>query len=159
LVRKEQNMSKEAKDVIRLTEEERSTWQDLMGTPRVAAAKGLRASMVLKADVDGPGWADPQSGEACAVGVATIQRRRQRLVAEGVAAAWSRRPSAPPRVPKLDGATAARLIALACRRPPAGRARWTLTLLADQLVAWDIVDDISAETVRQTRKQPSASRG
>jgi hypothetical protein len=48
-------MGKEAKDVIRLTEEERSALQDLIGTPRGAAAKVLRARMVLKADVDGPG--------------------------------------------------------------------------------------------------------
>jgi transposase len=152
-------MSKEAKDVMRLTEEERSTLQALMGTPRVAAAKVLRASMVLKADVDGPGWSDPKIGEAFEVGVSTVHRLRQRLVEEGLEAALSRRPSAQQRVPKLDGAKEARLIALACSSPPAGRARWTLKLLADQLVELDIVDDISAETVRQTRKKTSASRG
>ena len=57
-------MSKEAKYVIRLTEEERSTLQDLIGTPRVAVAKVLRARMVLKADVDGPGWSDPKIADS-----------------------------------------------------------------------------------------------
>ena len=152
-------MSKEAKDVIRLTEEERSTLQDLMGTPRVAAAKVLRASMVLKADVDGPGWSDPKIGEAFEVGVSTVHRLRQRLVEEGLEVAVSRRRSAQPRVPTLDGEKAAHLIAIACSRPPAGRARWPLKLLADQLVELDIVDDLSAETVRQTLKKTHARRG
>ena len=149
-------MGKEAKYVIRLTEEERSALQERMGKPRVAAAKVWRARMVLKADRDGPGWSDPQIGEAFEVGVSTVHRRRQRLVEEGVEAALSRRPSAQQRVPKLDGAKEARLIAIACSSPPEGRARWTLKLLADQLVELDIVDDIRAETVRQTLKKTTS---
>jgi len=152
-------MGKEAKDVMRLTEAERPALQDLLGTPRVAAAKVWRARMVLKADVDGPGWPDPTSGEAFAVGMSTVQRLRQRLVEEGLEATWSRRPSSQQRVPQLDGEKEARLIASACRRPPEGRTRWTLQWLAAQLVARDIVEDISAETVRQTRKKTHASRG
>jgi transposase len=152
-------MSREAKYVIRLTEEERSMLQDLLGKPRVAAAKVLRARMVLKADVDGPGWSDPKIGEAFDVGLSTIHRLRQRLVEEGLEATLARRPSTQQRVPKLDGAKEARLIAIACSSPPEGRARWTLKLLADQLVELDIVDDISSETVRQTLKKTHSSRG
>jgi len=152
-------MSKEATSVMRLTEEERSTWQDRLGTPRVAVAKVWRASRGLKAAVDGPGWSDPHIGEAVEVGGSTVHRRRQRLVEEGLEAAWSRRPSAPHRVPKRDGAQAARLSALACSSPPAGRARWPLQLLADPLVALALVDDLSAETVRQTLQKTRASHG
>jgi len=130
--------------------------QDLLGKPRVAATKVLRARMVLKADVDGPGWSDPKIGEAVDVGLSTLHRLRQRLVEEGLEAALSRRPSTQQRVPKLDGAKEARLIAIACRSPPEGRARWTLKLLADQLVELDIVDDIRAETVRQTLKKTTS---
>lgn len=133
--------------------------QDLLGKPRVAATKVLRARMVLKADVDGPGWSDPKIGEAVDVGLSTLHRLRQRLVEEGLEAALSRRPSTQQRVPKLDGAKEARLIAIACSSPPEGRARWTLKLLADQLVELDIVDDISSETVRQTRKKMHSSHG
>jgi len=149
-------MSREAKYVIRLTEEERSMLQDLLGKPRVAATKVLRARMVLKADMDGPGWSDPKIGEAVDVGLSTLHRLRQRLVEEGLEAALSRRPSTQQRVPKLDGAKEARLIAIACSSPPEGRARWTLKLLADQLVELDIVDDIRAETVRQTLKKTTS---
>ncbi len=130
--------------------------QDLLGKPRVAATKVLRARMVLKADVDGPGWSDPKIGEAVDVGLSTLHRLRQRLVEEGLEAALSRRPSTQQRVPKLDGAKEARLIAIACSSPPEGRARWTLKLLADQLVELDIVDDIRAETVRQTLKKTTS---
>ena len=130
--------------------------QDLLGKPRVAATKVLRARMVLKADVDGPGWSDPKIGEAFDVGLSTLHRLRQRLVEAGLEAALSRRPSTQQRVPKLDGAKEARLIAIACSSPPEGRARWTLKLLADQLVELDIVDDISAETVRQTLKKTTS---
>ena len=133
--------------------------QDLLGKPRVAATKVLRARMVLKADVDGPGWSDPKIGEAFEVGLSTLHRLRQRLVEEGLEAALSRRPSSQQRVPKLDGAKEARLIAIACSSPPEGRTRWTLQLLADYLVELDIVDDISSETVRQTRKKMHASHG
>ncbi len=130
--------------------------QDLLGKPRVAATKVLRARMVLKADVDGPGWSDPKIGEAVDVGLSTLHRLRQRLVEEGLEAALSRRPSTQQRVPKLDGAKEARLIAIACSSPPEGHARWTLKLLADQLVELDIVDDIRAETVRQTLKKTTS---
>lgn len=152
-------MGKEAKYVIRLTEEERAALQDLIGKPRVAAAKAVRARMVLKADVDGPGWSDPKIAEAFEVGLSTIHRLRQRLVEDGLGAALSRRPSGQQRVPKLDGAKEARLIAIACSSPPEGRVRWTLKLLADQLVELDIVDDISTETVRQTLKKTRSSHG
>jgi hypothetical protein len=81
------------------------------------------------------------------------------LVEAGLEAAWSRRPSAQQRVPQLDGEKEARLIAIACSSPPEGRTRWTLKRLADQLVALDIVEDISSKTVRQTRKKTHASRG
>ena len=152
-------MGREAQYVIRVTEEERSALQDLMGTPRAAAGKLLRARMVRKADVDGPGWSDPQSGEAFAVGVSTVHRLRQRLVEEGLAAALLRRPRTQKRVPTLDGEKAARLVAIACSSPPEGRTRGTLPRLADHLVERDIVDAISAETGRQTLNKTRASRG
>ena len=88
-----------------------------------------------------------------------VQRLRQRLVEEGLAAALVRRPSPQARPRKLDGAQEARLVTLACSAPPAGRARWTLQLLADQLVALEVVDTISDETVRRTLKNTRSSPG
>ena len=88
-----------------------------------------------------------------------VQRLRQRLVEEGLAAALVRHPSPQRRPRKLDGAQEARLVTLACRAPPTGRTRWTLQLLADQLVVLNVVDSISDETVRVTLKKTLSSPG
>lgn len=146
-------MGKEAKFVVRLTAEERSELQDLIGRPRVAANQALRARMLLKADVEGPAWADSQIAEAFEVGLSTVHRLRERLVEEGLEAALSRRSSSHRREPKLDGAKEARLVALACSAAPAGQKRWTLQLLADRLVELNVVESVSSETVRRTLKK------
>lgn len=148
-------MGKEAKYVARLNDSERQSLQELLGGKRVAADKLLRARILLKADVDGPAWSDPEIADAFDVGASTIHRLRQRLVEEGLEAALARRPSSQQRVKKIDGAKEAHLIAIACSSAPAGRARWTLQLLADKMVELQLVDSISAETVRTTLKKTS----
>ena len=60
--------------------------------------------------------------------------------------------------PILDGEKQARLMQIACSEPPPGRARWTLTLLADQLVALDVVESISAPTVMRALKKTNCNR-
>ena len=60
---------------------------------------------------------------------------------------------APPTPPKLDGEGEAKLIAMRLGKPPAGYGHWTLQLLADELVALEVVDSISHETVRKTLKK------
>ena len=154
-------MGREAKYVVRLTKEERASWDALIGKERVARDKQLRARILLKADVsdEGPGWADPQLAEAFDVSLSTVHRLRERLVEDGFEAALTRKPRSRPKPPKLDGAKEARLVALACSAPPAGRARWTLQLLADKLVELDVVDSISDETVRLRLKKTLSNRG
>jgi hypothetical protein len=89
-----------------------------------------------------------------------VERVRQRLVEHGLEAALGRKPQDQPSRPrKLDGRAEARLIALACSPPPAGRNEWTMRLLADKLVELEIVDSITDETVRRTLKKTSSSRG
>jgi transposase len=148
-------VGKEAKYVVRLTEVERQSLQALLSGTRVAAARALRARILLKADLDGDAWSDTEIADTFDVGLSTIHRLRQRLVEEGLDAALSRRPISTKRAPKLDGAKEARLIAIACGPAPEGRARWTLKLLADKLVELEVVDSISTEAVRQTLKKMS----
>jgi transposase len=94
------------------------------------------------------------------VSVATVERVRQRFVEEGLEAALTRKPQArPSRERTLDGRAEARLIALACSAPPDGRKRWTLRLLADRLVELEVVEAVCPETVRQTLKKTTSSRG
>jgi transposase len=152
-------MSKEAKYVVRLTEEERQTLQQLVAGPRVARDKALRARMLLKADVDGPGWGDGQIADAFDVSASTIHRVRQQLVEDGLEAALHRQPPARTKPRKLDGAQEAHLVALACSQAPGGRTSWTLHLLADKLVELELVDSICPETVRKTLKKMTSSPG
>src|SRR5258708_40068517 len=112
-------MGKEAKYVVRLTDEERQTLQQLVAGPRVARDKALRARMRLKADVDGPGWRDGQIADAFDVGVSTIHRVRPRLVEAGLEAALHPPPLAHTKPRTLDRAHAARLVAIALGQAPA----------------------------------------
>ena len=154
-------MGKEAKWVVRLDGSERQELATVLATPRIAAERVLRARVLLKAEegADGPAWPDSQIADAFEISVSKVQRLRQRLVEEGFAAALVRHPSPQRRPRKLDGAQEARLVTLACSAPPAGRARWTLQLLADQLVVLQVVDTISDETVRVTLKKTPSSPG
>ena len=115
--------------------------------------------MLLKADVDGPGWGDGHIAAAFDVGVATIHRVRQRVVEDGLEAALPRQPPARTKPRKLDGAQEAPLVAIACSQAPAGRTSWPLPLLAEQLVELEIGDAICPETGRKTRKKTTANPG
>ena len=102
---------------------------------------------------------DEQIAELAQVGLSTVHRVRQRCVEEGLEAALQRKPSPQRQYRKLDGAQEAKLVALACSDPPAGRVCWTMQLLADKLVELDIVDSIGREAVRTTLKKTRFSRG
>ena len=142
--------------IVRLTEDERKGLKALVSKGRASARKIARAQVLLKVDADGSNWTDEQAAEAFGMRANTVRDIRQRYVEEGLERALDRKqPTDPPRRRKLDGAGEAQLIAMACGEPPEGRARWTLKLLAGQLVELAIVDGISHETVRQTLKKTS----
>ena len=146
------------KYIVTLTAEERQALGDLIAAGKAAAQKLAHARILLKADAspDGPAWPDDRIAEAVEVNVRTVERIRERFVEQGLDAALVRKAQCrPSRQRKLDGAGEARLVALACSDPPQGRAAWTLRLLADRLVALDVVDSISTETVRQVLKKTS----
>jgi Homeodomain-like domain len=139
------------KYIVKLTEEEREELQELIGKGQASARKLAHARILLKADSSekGPGWTDQSIAEAVEVSIATIERVRERLVEENLAAALTRHRSGTPRLRKLDGEQEAHLIAVACSQPEEGQERWTLQLLADKLVQLQIVESISRETIRQ----------
>jgi transposase len=147
---------------VTLTAEERNSLQGLIAAGKASAQKLAHARMLLKADgaPGGPAWPDARIAAAVEVNVATVERVRQRFVEQGLEAALTRKQQdRPSRARKLDGAAEARLIALACSEPPAGRAAWTLRLLADRLVELEVVGTVSTETVRPVLKKTSSSRG
>ena len=142
--------------VVELTEEERTELDQVLAGKRVARRKRLRAQILLKADasLEGPGWTDERIAEAFDVHRRTVENVRKRWVNEGMEAALNRqRQCRPSRQRILDGEKEAKLVAICCGKVPAGRTRWTLTLLADELVRQEIVESISPETVRGVLKK------
>ena len=112
-----------------------------------------RAQILLKADADGPNWTDALIADAFQCRVQTIEDLRKRLVTEGFETALNAKVRESPPTPRLlDGQGEAKLIAPQLGKPPGSYGRWALQLLADELVALEVVDSISIETVRQTQK-------
>jgi transposase len=147
---------------VTLTAEERQQFHELIAAGKAAAQKLTHARILLKADAapGGPAWTDERIAEAVEVSIATVERLRQRFVELGLEAALARKKrDRPGRERKLDGRAEARLIAVACSAPPAGRKGWTMRLLADKLVELEVVDTISDETVRRVRKKTRSSPG
>jgi transposase len=147
----------EKRYIVRLSEQERADLIGVVNTEaRVAKRKRRRAQILLKVDAGehGPAWTDERAAEAFDVHVVSVQKIRQQLVEEGVEAALNRkRQDPPPRTPVFDEGKERTLLALAQGEPPAGRARWTLHLLADELVRLEVVDTVSHETVRKALKK------
>jgi transposase len=142
------------KFIVRLSDEERAICQEVVKKLKGSSEKVRRAQILLKADADGPGWTDGRIAEAFNCRVQTIENLRKRLLTEGFEAALERKKrKEPPTAPKLDGAAEAKLIAMRLGKPPAGYGHWTLQLLADELVALEVVDSISHETVRKVLKK------
>ena len=143
------------KYIVTLTAEERSQVLDLIKKGSVSARKLTRAHILLRAD---EGATDEAIAAALHVHRTTVERTRQKFVEGNLDAALSERPR-PGGKRKLDAKQEARLIAVACSTPPDGQKRWTLQLLADELVALSLVDTISDETVRRTLKKTFSSPG
>jgi transposase len=146
---------------VTLTAEERTQLIQLTTTGKAAAAKLRHARILLKADASalGPGCSDAEIASACEVSLPTIARVRKAFVEQGLTAAVERKRPTGRLYRKLDGVQEAQLIAVACSAPPQGQARWTLKLLADRLVELEVVEAVSAETVRRTLKKTTSSRG
>jgi hypothetical protein len=146
---------------VRLTLDQRAECERIVRRGAASALTQRRARILLHADRARPGLRRSDVAIADAVGVdaRTVARVRAQYATAGFAAALGRRlhPTGPAR--KLDGAAEARLIQVACSAPPDGRAAWTLRLLAERIVALDIVDTISHETVRATLKKTSSNPG
>jgi hypothetical protein len=142
------------KFIVRLSDEERGVCQEIIKKLKGSSQKVRRAQILLKADADGPGWPDSRIAEAFNCRVQTIENLRKRLVTEGFAVALDgKKRQEPPTPCKLDGQAEAKLIAMRLGKPPAGYGHWTLQLRAEELVALEVVDSISHETVRKTLKK------
>lgn len=147
--------------IVHLTVTERAALHQLIATGHTAAHTQNRARILLKADagVAGPRWTDAAIAAALETSSRTVARVRAQFASAGLAATLQRQPRSATTPHKLDAAAEAQLVAIACSQPPPGRARWTLRLLSARLVELRIVASIAPETVRQTLKKTSSSRG
>jgi transposase len=142
------------KYLVTLADDERQELEHLLHSGTHATRKVTRARILLKA---ADGWEDQAIATALSVGRATVERLRQRFVAEGLGAlADHPRPGMPP---KLAVKAEARLIAEACSAAPEGRQRWTLHLLANRVVALGLTEAYAYESVRRVLKKLTSSHG
>lgn len=139
------------KYLVELTLEQREELSHMISTGKASARELTHARILLKADQGphGPNWSDAQIQEALEVSSATVARVRKRCAQAGVQEAILPAQAQRVRSRRLDGTQEAYLVALACSAPPDGAVRWTLRLLASQLVELGYVETVSHETVRQ----------
>ena len=140
---------------VTLTDDERERLAGLTrkGTASVRMVRRAQA-LLLAAE----GRTDEEIVEALRIGVSTVERTRRRFVEEGLEASLRERPR-PGARPKLGPKARAYVVALACTRPPEGRHRWTMQLLADRVVEVQLVPGITDEAIRLLLKKTSSSRG
>src|SRR3979411_2364519 len=148
------------KYVVRLSGAERERLEALIRKGKSPAQRLLKARILLKADASeaGEGWSDSRIIKALETSASMIYRVRRQLAEEGLDAVLSRKQRATPAVARMfDGEKEAQLIALACSKPPKGRARWTLRLLENKVVELGIVDRASDSTIGRTLKKTLSS--
>ena len=145
---------------IKLTDEERDTFAQVAkgkrGKLKIATWKVQRANAMLKCDESeqGPAWPDEKIAEAFGTTTRSMENWRKQAAERGPLSLLERKQRATPPTPRiLDGQKEAQLTKIACSTPPGGRSRWTLQLLADELVALEIVGSISADTVGRIQKK------
>ena len=148
------------KYVVRLSADERKQLEALIGKGKNAAWRQLKARILLQAEVSeaGEGWSDSRIIEALETSASKVYRGRKQLVEEGVEAVVNRKKRVTSPTPRtFDGEQEARLIAVSCSAPPAGRARWSLRLLEKQVVELKIVEVASDSTRGRVLKKHSQS--
>ncbi len=146
------------KYIVRLTAEEKKELENLVKKGKTQAYRIKHANILLAVDADGPNWPDHQVAKAYKCHQNTVVNVRQRFVEQGFQAALKRKKQqAPSRKRIIDGENEARLISIACSKPPEGSAKWTMQMLADELVTLKAVDSVSGQTVWRTLKKTNLS--
>ena len=147
------------KYIVELTSEEIKGLEAVITADCMAAHKRKHAQVLLKADQgpDGPGWSDVKISDAFNCHRTTVENLRKRFVEHGLDKAMEHGNRGSYRAKKFDGVAEAHLIATACSSAPEGRNRWTVRLLADEMVSLGIVDSCGKSTVHSTLKKMNLS--
>ena len=144
---------------VELNADERAELERLVRTGNAAARKQTRARILLLSDrSQGQKRTDQQVAEAALCHPSTVSNIRRRYVEGGLSQALNDK-GWPGAKPKLTGDVEAKLTMLACSAPPQGHARWTLRLLANQMIELGYVEGVSHVTVREWLKKTHSSPG
>ena len=143
---------------VNLSQEEKEELETLISSGKSRARVQTRARVLLLCD-EHSDWSDKKVAEALLCSVPTVERTRKRCVEESFEDAVYEKKRNRIYERKLDALAEARLVTLACSTPPEGRSVWTMQLLADELVALNVVDTLSDETVRRTLKKMKLNLG
>lgn len=151
----------QVKYAVKLSKEERNYLLGIISKGKSAAQKITRAQILLKSDESGgsKNYTDAEIANMLEVTERYIVKVRKNFVEDGLEASLNRKPLSRTKPRRLGGEEEAHLIALTCSKPPEGRSRWTLKLLADKIVELEIVDEVSPTTVGRTLKKMNLSLG
>jgi len=142
------------KYIVRLRAKEKNELENLIKKGKAQAYRIKHANILLAVNADGPNWPDHQVAKAYKCHKNTVVNVRQRFVEQGFEAALERKKQQyPSRQRIIDGEKEAKLISIACSTPPEGSAKWTMEMLADELIALKVVDSVSGQTVWRTLKK------
>lgn len=139
-----------------LTDEERVELLTIVSKGTITARSIMHANVLLAADETRKSrkMSDEDIAEQCHINRQTVQTIRRTYSEKGLDAAIRRKKrETPPVEPKITGEVEARIIALCCTTPPAGRSKWSLRLLADKSVELKIIDSISHEAISRLLKK------
>lgn len=146
-------------DKLTLSGDEETSLRELVARRRSSSTVTVRAQCLLAVAANGLSWTDAQARQAYGVSIRTLERLRQRACEAGIAAALYGQPRQHWPQSKYTGEVEAHLVATACSAPPDGHAHWTLHLLAQRLVALQVVDQASAAGVGRVLKKTNLRRG
>jgi hypothetical protein len=147
---------------IKLSKFEREELEAIRDQKRGKNAKTMPAVALLLSDegIHGPTLKDSEIHEITGIAIRTIERLRERCCEVGPLEALQRKPRITPgREIRITGEVEARITQLACSKPPAGHARWTLRLIASHLVELEVIDSISHQSVGMVLKKVNSNRG
>ncbi|MCK5592346.1 MAG: helix-turn-helix domain-containing protein [Candidatus Pacebacteria bacterium] len=138
------------KYIVTLTSSEKEKLQSMISSGKHSAKKLLKARVLLKSE---QGWKDQKIADSLDITTRTLENMRKQFVEDGFDNFLQGRYSQRTYFRKLDGEKEAQLITIACSESPEGHERWTLKMLANEMVRLEYVDTISPDTVRRTLKK------
>lgn len=142
--------------LVTLTEDEREALRELTSKGKHNSQKILNALILLscdKSEFNANHSTNEEISRILNISMRKIDRVKKRFVEEGLEVALNGEKRNRIYAKKVDGDFEAHLVALSCSEPPEGFARWSLRLLADQVVELDYIENISHETIRRILKK------